>query len=724
MNQKRKLIALLGLAAMGGIGAWLLQTIALASTTSAPSAPPPTASSAPFYTTTIVLPTYPYLPCLQTNYNGPYAYRRLNWSCYGNPNPVPRSYTLLVLENDYLIVTLLPELGGRVYQMIYKPTGSNELYQNPVIKPTHWGPTEQGWWLAAGGIEWCLPVEEHGYEWSEPWSYAVVTSTAGVTVTLWDTTAANRLRAAITVHLPAEQGVLEITPRLENPTPNAIQFKYWTNALLAPGPANSVGPELRFTFNAAEVSIHSTGDSRLPGAWPTPISGPSYRISWPLYKGVDFSRLGNWREWIGFFEYPQAQADFIGVYDAAADEGVARVFPANVAHGVKGFGMGWTNRIDPNTWTDDGSMYVELHGGVAPTFWDAATLAAGQALEWTEIWYPVNGIGALSTATAEAALGVRQSGGNLIIGVHATAFHAASATALHVWDRASCTLLGRWELPAIEPGMPFTVALAAEGRTPSDLTIVYSDRNGEPLATFNANDRLPPEASVKPLPSWVGTTTFRVAWSGEDNCAGIASYDVQARDGYEGTWMDWLTRTEALSATFTGIHGHTYFFRARARDLAGNQTPFGNEEWGETFTTVLTEPAPVLVASRKWAEPAHFPPGQTVAYTVLLRNTGSLTAATALTDAPPAALTMLTPTLAATSGSPPTYAGGLIRWNGDIPPGAQVRVTYVLSPTAATPLGTPLTNTAEITGGISGAVIRRETVIKLYTTWLPLVMRN
>jgi hypothetical protein len=41
------------------------------------------------------------------------------------------------MENAYLRVTLLPELGGRVYQMIFKPTNHNEFYQNPVIKPTH-----------------------------------------------------------------------------------------------------------------------------------------------------------------------------------------------------------------------------------------------------------------------------------------------------------------------------------------------------------------------------------------------------------------------------------------------------------------------------------------------------------------------------------------------------------------------------------------------------------
>jgi hypothetical protein len=70
-----------------------------------------------------------------------------------------RDFTLIVLENDYLRLSLLPELGGRIYQAVFKPTGHNIFYQNPVLKPSPWGPPEMGWWLAAGGMEWGLPVE-------------------------------------------------------------------------------------------------------------------------------------------------------------------------------------------------------------------------------------------------------------------------------------------------------------------------------------------------------------------------------------------------------------------------------------------------------------------------------------------------------------------------------------------------------------------------------------
>ena len=700
-------------------------------------APAPGTTS--FQTATITIPTYPYAYFLHSRLDPDhnFTYRYLDRAAYdaSNPVPSPRDYTVLVLENDYLRVTLLPELGGRVYQMVFKPTGHNEFYRNPVIKPTHWGPldNDENWWLAAGGIEWCLPVDEHGYEWGEPWSWSVVTSTAGVTVTVRDTDATDRLRAAVDLFLPAGRGYLAVTPHLENPTGDNLAYKFWLNAALAPGPENQPTAGLEFIFNADEMSVHSTGDDRLPGAgWPPP-TGPDYRFSWPVYNGTDFSRLGNWHEWLGFFEYPHAAADFIGVYNHDASEGVARVFPSAVARGTKGFAYGWSNPIDWHEWTDDGSGGVELHGGVAPTFWDTAALTAGTTLSWTEYWYPVGPIGTISAATAEAALGVQQTGSTLQIGVHSTAARAAGESTLYVWDRATCTELARWDLPAVGPETPFLTSVSLppsvppiggnEGEALEEIAVVYLDDEENLLAAVNPTDCLPPHAQVEPLPPWVGTTTFTVTWSGWDSWTGIAAYDVQFRDGYEGTWADWLTAT-ATSAVFTGTHGHTYFFRARARDLAGNWGAFDDEEWGQAFTTVLTEPAPVLVTSRKSATPWLFRPSQTVAYTILISNTGNLTATTVLTDTPPVSLVVLTGTLAATSGPTPTYVSGTIRWTGEITPGGEVRVTYALSPTASTPLGVPLTNTAEITGSVLGPFSRRETVVQAYVVWLPLVARE
>jgi hypothetical protein len=63
---------------------------------------------------------------------------------------------------------------------------------------------------------------------------------------------------------------------------------------------------------------------------------------------------------------------------------------------------------------------------------------------------------------------------------------------------------------------------------------------------------------------------FVVTWSGQDNLSGVQYFDVQMREGAAGAWTNWHMGTTDTSATFTGIGGHEYFFRSRAKDNAHN----------------------------------------------------------------------------------------------------------------------------------------------------------
>ncbi|MGH2594077.1 MAG: DUF5107 domain-containing protein [Anaerolineae bacterium] len=668
-------------------------------------------------TDTILIPTYNYASALFTETNTAYniPYPILNWGSY-NQTKSDKPYTRLTLENDWLRVSLLPELGGRVYEMIFKPTGHNELYQNPVVKPTNWGPPEQGWWLAAGGIEWGLPVEEHGYESAIPWSTSIAQSSDGVTVTLRDSSAPDRLRASVDIFLSNDRAALIVRPTIENARGVGLDFKWWIDAMLAPGAANSVGPDLRFVFPIDAVTVHSTNDDRLPGhGWPGP-SGPSAWITWPIYNGVDWSRLGSFDEWFGFFGRPQAQQDFVGVYDTAADEGVARIFPRNVATGIKGFAMGWLHRIGSSQWTDDGSTYVELHGGLAPTFWDSAHLDAGQSIQWEEAWYPVAGIGAVTTANAEAALNVEPSDSTLNLGVFST--RARAAAQLSVYQRNTCGLIARYPIPSIDPAAPQTFSLSSD-IPPGDLAILFS-AGSTLILGYNEKDCVAPVSSVDALPN-VSPAGFGVSWSGADLYSGIASYDVQVRDGASGAWAAWLTATPHTSSLFTGMHGHTYFFRSRARDAQSNLEAFEYDEWGDAFTTVLTSPAAVMETSRKSA-PRFFSPGQAVSYTIALSNTGNLAGSITLTDTLPLSMTLVGGTLSASSGPAPTFDGARIRWSGNVANGALAHITYALTPTLDLGFMQPQANTVTIDGGVA-SVTRTAVTSMARIVYLPLIRR-
>ena len=366
------------------------------------------------YETTLSIPTYPYAAFTEevTTADNRWTYRRFNRAAYeaSNPQALPWSYTAVVLENDLLRITMLPDLGGRVYQVVFKPTGNNEMYENPVIKPSPWGPPEQGGWLAAGGIEWGLPVEEHGYVWGDPWGHITVPYDATRTgVTLFMPNQEDHLRAEVDVILRVGEAAFTLQPRITNPTGQAVDYQFWLDALLAPGPANRPGANLRFILPTDQVTVNSRGDASLPE--------PQAAMAWPLHAGMDNSRLGNWSQYLGFFERPAAHGPFAAVYDEDADEGIVRVFPPAATRGSKVFALGWGSPISPSDYTDDDFAYVELHGGVTPTFWDQATLAAGDTYSWQETWFPVAGIGGVSYADGNGAVHLRNGTDGLEVGV-------------------------------------------------------------------------------------------------------------------------------------------------------------------------------------------------------------------------------------------------------------------------------------------------------------------
>ena len=128
----------------------------------------------------------------------------------------------------------------------------------------------------------------------------------------------------------------------------------------------------------------------------------------------------------------------------------------------------------------------------------------------------------------------------------------------------------------------------ASGDGTKTVYVRYKDNAGN-TAVFSDTiilDTTPPSAAVDPLTPYQTSLTFTVSWAGSDAGAGLSSFDVQVRDG-DGPWTDWLASTTAASAAFSGLDGHTYYFRARARDALGNVGSYASAD-GDISTHVDT----------------------------------------------------------------------------------------------------------------------------------------
>jgi len=351
--------------------------------------------------TTLVIPTYDLAPALRpTSPDDPiFPYERLEPGRVGPPQPRP--YRALIIENRFLSLTVLPELGGRLLQAVDRTSGRAIFYQNPVIKPAPFG--QRGWWLGVGGLEWAVPTQEHGYLEHLPWEVAVSSDRNAVTVRA--TTTERQRGFAVSGSLTLRAGEARFVARLaaRNTSTAAQPLQMWTNAMLSPAGDNRVGRGLHFVAPTGQMIVHASSDEGLPG--------PRASIAWPRHDGRDLSDPTTWTGYLGVFT--PAPPPFLGVYDVNADSGAA------VAHGsgvVGGKLFGFGPRNDPRLYTDDDSGYVELWSGAQATFWDDPPLAPGATRSIEGTWLPLWGLGRLVTATADGALGLsRRDDGGLTV---------------------------------------------------------------------------------------------------------------------------------------------------------------------------------------------------------------------------------------------------------------------------------------------------------------------
>ena len=139
---------------------------------------------------------------------------------------VDQSYTGLLLENDYLKICVLPELGGRLYIARDKSNDYDFIYHNEVIKPALIGMA--GAWIS-GGIEWNIP-HHHRVSTLMPVDYVIAENPDG-SKTIWVGEYEKRHHTKWLVGLTVfpDKSYVETEIRLFNATPTAKSALIWIN---------------------------------------------------------------------------------------------------------------------------------------------------------------------------------------------------------------------------------------------------------------------------------------------------------------------------------------------------------------------------------------------------------------------------------------------------------------------------------------------------------------
>jgi hypothetical protein len=325
---------------------------------------------------------------------------------------VDRTFKTHVLENRYLKATLLPEFGGRIISIIYKPTGHEQLYRTEVGVPygIKTGVFYYDWMMVYGGIFPTFPDPEHGRTWLKPWDFKVVKQDAGevtVSMSLTDDVAyaaapkqfirgATGIEATYYVTLKADRAALDTRLVLKNPQGKPIDYEYWTCTTLAPGSdpqhpratggAEIIGPIEAYSTPRWYSNISDGDDS----------AGPGRRR---------FEKLRYFRNWptmgIAYAAPDMQGGNFWGVINHDNEEGIIRIADNRVTLGLKMWTWGFpsfTNEADARKDLTPAQPYVELWAGVSDQFFHKTSLATLGEVSVKETYSPTVGMSNVTDA--------------------------------------------------------------------------------------------------------------------------------------------------------------------------------------------------------------------------------------------------------------------------------------------------------------------------------------
>jgi hypothetical protein len=342
---------------------------------------------------------------------------------------VDRKFKTYVLENKYLKVTLVPEFGGRIVSIIYKPTGHEELYRTEVGVPYGMGAGNfyYDWLMVYGGIFPTFPDPEHGKTWLKPWAFKVVKETddeVTVAMSLTDDFAfaaaprefrrgSTGIEATYFVTLKAGRAALDARVVLKNPQRDMIQYEYWTCTTLAPGS----DPNNPKTNGSAEIIAPI--ETYTTPAWSANIGEGDAEAGAGMRRFEKLRYFKNWPTMGIAYAAPDMQGgNFWGVINHDNEEGIFRIADNRITRGLKMWTWGFpsfTNETDARKVPNEARPYVELWAGVSDQFFHSADFPALGEVSIPETYSPTVGLSNVTDANENILVNLAAEAGNVTV---------------------------------------------------------------------------------------------------------------------------------------------------------------------------------------------------------------------------------------------------------------------------------------------------------------------
>jgi len=391
---------------------------------------------------------------------------------------VDKTYKAVFLENDYLHVMILPELGGRIQRALDKTNNYDFVYYNRVIKPALVGLA--GPWIS-GGIEFNWP-QHHRPSTFMPTDYHLEEHADG-SKTVWisevDKMYGTKGMAGFTLY--PDKAYIEIKGQLYNRTDLPQTFLWWAN------PALPVGDHTQSIF---PTDVHAVMDHGKRAVASFPIAtGEYYKFDYS--PGTDISRYKNIEVPTSYMAY-ESDYNFVGGYDHSIDAGLLHVANHHISPGKKqwvwgngDFGQAWDRHL-----TDEDGPYVELMTGVfTDNQPDFTWLNPYEEKTFKQYFFPYKKVGEVKNASIDAAVNLEVKDKKARVVVYATGIFNQATVILE-----SKTTRYLNETIDLSPVKTFEIEVPVNEMA-TDLGLFVVDQTGKELIRYEPQTR-----AEKPIP--------------------------------------------------------------------------------------------------------------------------------------------------------------------------------------------------------------------------------